>query len=43
MERTYLGEGILKSVLENTISKEGCEEKSLTGKVINDWNCSYEY
>jgi hypothetical protein len=39
MKRTYLDEGILKSVLENTIS----EEKFLTGKVINDWNCSYEY
>jgi hypothetical protein len=32
MERTYLDEGVLISVLSN----EGCELKFLTGKVIDD-------
>ncbi|MFT6506914.1 MAG: hypothetical protein ACJAUK_001003 [Colwellia polaris] len=43
MERAYLDEGLLKSVLENTISEEGCEANFLRGKVINYWNFLYEY
>lgn len=43
MERAYLDEGLVKSVLKNTISEEGCEAKFIRGKVINYWNFSYEY
>jgi hypothetical protein len=36
MERTYLDDGVLISVLSNSSTENGREVKFLTGKVIND-------
>lgn len=36
MERTYLDDAVLISILSNSSSDKGCEVKFLSGKVIND-------